>query len=348
MRTTGLTKCISPTTMAAAIRTVPVKFLILSDTHDLDLEVALKAVYNVDVVLHCGDMTNNGGCQQYEKVLRGLASMNAELKLVIAGNHDVDLDRDFYYQKQGGAEEHYQQAHQLWNSPLARDNGIFYLEEGTHQFILQSGAVINIYATPYQPEYGASAFQYPTNQDRYNNSSHTPSWATNCATNASIIPPYPKIDIVMSHGPPKYILDRTADGSSAGCEHLRRAICTAKPLLHCFGHVHDGWGARRVLWKTAAREAKNPILLELDDWQEDDMLPLDPEFVMVNSSRRRGHAALSVAATEAVQRGRQTLMINAAIENVEGKAKNVPWLVELQLPVAPGREVKGKERITKI
>lgn len=81
--------------MANSGYTVPVKFLILSDTHDLDFETTFKAVPDVDVVLHCGDMTNNGGRERCEKVIRGLASTKAELKLVIAGNHDVDLDKEF-------------------------------------------------------------------------------------------------------------------------------------------------------------------------------------------------------------------------------------------------------------
>ena len=316
--------------------TLPVKFLILSDTHDLNLE-SLPAVPGVDVILHCGDLTDNGGLDNHRKVIRGLAAMDAELKLVIAGNHDIDLDRRFFLDA-GGKVEHHEEVVQLWKS--ASKHNIIFLEEGTHHFVLKSGAKLCVYATPYQPQYGSSAFQYASNQDRFNPECETPTWAVNTASQTSIIPALLNIDIVLSHGPPKYILDRTAGGISAGCEHLRRAVCRTKPLLHCFGHVHDGWGAQRVLWKS---NADSETLAELSDFQDDDMLPLEKEFIMRNSSKRRGYATLSTAATDAVRHGKQTLMINAAIGNVHGKSVEVPWLVELQLPTEKEAGYRAEE-----
>lgn len=74
--------------------------MILSDTHDVDVYFDspphLKGPPEVDVVLHCGDLTQNGGLSSYEKVINMLHNMKAELKLVIAGNHDVDLDKNFF------------------------------------------------------------------------------------------------------------------------------------------------------------------------------------------------------------------------------------------------------------
>lgn len=54
--------------------------------------------------------------------------------------------------------------------------------------------------------------------DRFNPPSATPSWADNAGNSTSIIPE--DVDIVMTHGPPKYISDETGDGDSAGCDHL--------------------------------------------------------------------------------------------------------------------------------
>lgn len=50
----------------------------------------------VDVVLHCGDLTNCGGIASYKKALKMLHAVNAELKLVIAGNHDLELDKTYW------------------------------------------------------------------------------------------------------------------------------------------------------------------------------------------------------------------------------------------------------------
>jgi hypothetical protein len=48
---------------------------------------------------------------------------------------------------------------------VSKECGVTFLEEGTHTFTLDSGTKFTIYALPYTPQYGQSAFQYPTNQD---------------------------------------------------------------------------------------------------------------------------------------------------------------------------------------
>jgi 3',5'-cyclic AMP phosphodiesterase CpdA len=45
-----------------------------------------------DVVLHCGDITENGIPEDYERAVRMLGSIEAELRLVIPSNHDLSLD----------------------------------------------------------------------------------------------------------------------------------------------------------------------------------------------------------------------------------------------------------------
>lgn len=196
-------------------RSVQTRFLIISDTHDIDLikytqaavasssvnEHGHKPLPEVDVVLHCGDITENGGLENYRRSIEGLASIKAELKLVIAGNHDIDLDRGYYERECGGKDESatIDKAMALWRNKLATDSGVVFLEEGTHEFELSTGAIFKLYASPYTPAYGLSAFQYPSNEDRFN-SSGTPPWAVNVSTEKSTIPPL--VDVVMTHGPP--------------------------------------------------------------------------------------------------------------------------------------------------
>lgn len=55
------------------------------------------------------------------------------------------------------------------------------------------------------------------------------------------------IDILMTHGPPKGILDRTwVDSKSAGSKELLKAINRIRPKLHVFGHIHEGYGQKVV------------------------------------------------------------------------------------------------------
>jgi Icc-related predicted phosphoesterase len=51
------------------------------------------------------------------------------------------------------------------------------------------------------------------------------------------------IDVMITHGPPFNILDKTDDGYSFGCVHLREAIERINPKLHCFGHLHPSYGS---------------------------------------------------------------------------------------------------------
>lgn len=131
----------------------------------------------------------------------------------------------------------------------------------------------------------------------------------------------------MTHGPPKYILDDTGDGRSAGCEHLRRAIARVKPRLHCFGHIHKGYGAQRVEFDTtkAVKDKKTG-----DEF--DPIVSFGKEWVGPNQSRRKGYASLSQGSAEAFRTRDQTLLVNASIVNEDGKSLNAPWIVELDLP----------------
>lgn len=50
------------------------------------------------------------------------------------------------------------------------------------------------------------------------------------------------VDVLITHGPPKGILDSTSAGSSIGSTSLLTALNRIKPKLHIFGHVHYSTG----------------------------------------------------------------------------------------------------------
>lgn len=220
-----------------------VRFLIMSDTHDSELPPDRP---ECDVLLHCGNLTEHGSPTKIAEALQALSKVKAEPKLAIAGSHKLSLDKT-YYLAQGGAEAGVGEAHALISPEAASESskaGVVFLSEGTRRFTLASGATFRIHTSPYTPAHGESAFQYPSGKDCFDYEGSTPAWAKNVGTPSSIIPT--DVDIVMTHGPPKYILDSTSDGQSAGCEHLRRAIDRVKPKLHCSGHIQTGYGAERL------------------------------------------------------------------------------------------------------
>ena len=173
--------------------------------------------------------------------------IQAPLKLVIAGNHDFTMDVPAFRQKIAQAWTplepelvrrvygNYGEARQLFED--ARSAGIILLDEGTHHFNLENGGTLAVYASPYTPLLGDWGFQYHPNQGH----------------NFEVLK---GVDLVISHGPPRGIMDYTESKQRAGCPDLFQAIARARPRLHCFGHIHEGWGAKMVTWRK--RLTENP------------------------------------------------------------------------------------------
>ncbi|TGO43614.1 hypothetical protein BOTNAR_1716g00010 [Botryotinia narcissicola] len=172
-----------------------------------------------------------------------LSNFDAELKLVIAGNHDLELDKEWckaHLEEDEDYLDGHARAMEVMKGALVKEAGVTYLEEGTHTFNLESGATFKIYASPYQPEFNDYAFAYKRNEDRFNASGETAEGVTSIAKN-----PIPAdVDIVMTHGPPKGFRDE-----NLGCENTLHAVQRAKPLMHCFGHIHEGYGANIIVWE---------------------------------------------------------------------------------------------------
>lgn len=51
--------------------------------------------------------------------------------------------------------------------------------------------------------------------------------------------------ILITHGPPHGILDRTRRGEAVGCEDLLARVAQVRPKLHIFGHIHEAYGEAR-------------------------------------------------------------------------------------------------------
>lgn len=270
-------------------------------------------------------------------------SINTELKLVIAGNHDLDLDTNYCKTNSDHVDftEH-KKVLDLWTSAETTQKGIFLLQEGTHTFTLKNGSTFSMFVSSQTPKFGSSAFQYPSNEDRWNPPETTESPVTNVSTESSIIPN--GVDIVMTHGPPHYILDRGKESDvNAGCEYLWNAIKRVQPRLHCFGHIHGGYGHQRVLWTdlnadeltddetSLAIAPTSRINRRSEQGRQvtDGKLDLILDFISSGTAKKQGYAELD-GARKLDTKYKQTLFVNAALAD-GGTFRRPPWLISLDL-----------------
>jgi Icc-related predicted phosphoesterase len=131
---------------------------------------------------------------------------------------------------------------------------------------------------------------------------------------------------MMTHGPPLGVLDETNRGELVGCEHLLRAARRCRPRLHCFGHIHEGWGAQKVVWNNGELDVKPEQYI-----QTATTIHVDKEKT---KNERAAVVDISQGSDTAVEVGKETLMVNASIMTLRYDPWNGPWLVDLDLEQA--------------
>jgi hypothetical protein len=207
--------------------------------------------------------------------MQDIRTVNAELKLIIAGNHDVDLDEAWVRKNAEDGEENEDVDDSKKCVDLMKSHeieGVYYLDEGRHEFELEDGKRISLWESPYTPEFNGYAFAYGKEENRFLD-----------------IPE--DIDILITHGPPSltdegaHSLDVNAKGDRCGCKMLGEVAKRVKPRLHCFGHVHEGRGAVVVQWS------------EIGDGNEIvEILPDDGTVLSVSKEEKRSRSMLVNAA----------------------------------------------------
>ncbi|TIA46339.1 Metallo-dependent phosphatase, partial [Aureobasidium pullulans] len=191
-----------------------------------------------------------------------------------------------------------------------------------------------LYTSQYQPEFCDWAFPYWKHEDRYN--------ISNVLIDAKHISANPipsfsaqQLDVICTHGPPFKRGDITPHGN-VGCPHLLKAVARAKPLIHCFGHIHEGWGAERVTWQDTPKREPQQTIQEFKDggWEKSiksvETVEVDKKEVM---EQRAVYVDASKEGGKEVIRGEQTLMVNAAIMDAEYHPVNAAFLVDVDLPL---------------
>jgi len=147
-------------------QTVKSRFLLVSDTHNLipkeshSEDVVFRTPFpSANVFIHAGDMTNHGSMKELKGVIDWVERIPAEIKILIAGNHDLQLDADYWVMKDAndwaegdydyGYEKERREQSMLCKGFLKSEDmkrrGIWYLENEVKEFKLTNGAIFTVH-----------------------------------------------------------------------------------------------------------------------------------------------------------------------------------------------------------
>lgn len=182
----------------------------ISDTHCTEPDVP-----DGDILIHSGDLTNKGSFEELQKQLSWLNTLPHKHKIVIGGNHDSLLDPAYVAR----FPERIHEGEGTSRSDLNWGD-ITYLNNTSATVPLDNKRTLSVYGSPWTPEYGAFAFQYPPIRKV---------WADTVPNDT---------DILVTHGPPKGHLDL----EGKGCPQLLKELKRVRPRLVVFGHIHAGRG----------------------------------------------------------------------------------------------------------
>ncbi|KAG1825095.1 Metallo-dependent phosphatase-like protein [Suillus variegatus] len=211
------------------------RFVCISDTHSHTFSVP-----SGDVLLHSGDLSRLGREDEISVTIEWLRSLDHGVKIIIAGNHDLPLHEEWYedsYYAFHDKKESSTTIKSLVDSDANRERGLIYLQDEQYTFSTKEGGrEWSVYGSP--PYFGGWAFNYLP-EEAYDR-----------------VSTIPEVDILLTHGPPHNILDKTFTNVNAGCPTLLAHISKMRgpPLLHVFGHIHEARGAVRHSWLQAEED----------------------------------------------------------------------------------------------
>lgn len=201
----------------------PISVAAISDTQSKHNKLPMEG-FSGDLLLHTGDLTQHGTKQELHAAIEWLGGLSFKHIVVIAGNHDIGLDKDCRYRspmsRKAGTYATPEETDELID--LMRRKGIKYLSPESPSCKLQiNGRSISIFGLPYSPKYvGKSAFKRSRLIDTW-----------------QACEPEDGYDVLLSHSPPRGILDKDRKGTHVGCDHFLAAIQNICPLVAVFGHI---------------------------------------------------------------------------------------------------------------
>ncbi|KAK4100136.1 Metallo-dependent phosphatase [Parathielavia hyrcaniae] len=306
------------------------RIVCISDTHNCPVKLPKG-----DVLIHAGDLTNQGSYSELFRAVQWLEKADFEAKIVIAGNHDITLDHDFYSKR--GSSFHHQDPQDPAKclSLFTSSKTITYLQHRSAAVRLTRPngprTEFTVFGSPYSPEIGTWAFTYPS-------PSAAELWAD--------VPL--DADILVTHTPPYGHCD-----DSRGCRDLRETLGQVRPRLHVCGHVHHARGSERLRWETDGLSTGD--CLSVEHWLDPNPDPTSAKMSLVDLTVRGGSRPLDFhdpaphalgadcempgQTNTGVRAGRrETCVVNCAIlatgwPHTGGKRFNKPIVVDIDLPV---------------
>jgi len=155
-----------------------------------------------DIFIHAGDISAYGRETDLADFNDFLGGLPHRIKIVIAGNHDFCFERD----PQGIADI-------LTNCIYLQDDSC--VVDG-----------IRFYGSPWQPWFHDWAFNLQRGEE--------------IRAKWELIPE--DTQVLITHGPPYGQGDLTVHGSRVGCSDLLEFVERIRPMVHVFGHIHEGYG----------------------------------------------------------------------------------------------------------
>jgi Icc-related predicted phosphoesterase len=190
-----------------------------------------------DLLIHSGDISSVGGKGEvidfFEWCVKTAPKFTHGI-VFIAGNHDRSFDPKFgeyeYFDEVGqGPKVKPSWLRSILFSDQLSSNNVHYLENSE---ITIDG--LKIWGSPITPWF------------------HGDRWAFNQFRGPEIKATWDTIpmdtDILVTHGPVANKLDLTVYRKEyVGCEDLRKAVDRVRPIVHVFGHIHEGYGVDQNL-----------------------------------------------------------------------------------------------------
>jgi Icc-related predicted phosphoesterase len=182
------------------------KICIISDTHNKHKR--LGKLPDADVVIHCGDFTSVGHSHEIVDFMKWYSMLPHNHKLIIAGNHDMLFE----------------------NSRLLAlekvPKNVIYLEDSGIEI-----EGVKFYGSPVQLPFMNWAFNRPEEK---------------LVQHWQAIPD--DTDVLITHSAPHSIMDfGIYSNHHTGSPSLYWEVMNRiKPKIHCFGHVHSGYGIKII------------------------------------------------------------------------------------------------------
>lgn len=184
------------------------RIMFISDTHMLHEKIHVPE--GLDCIIHCGDEANSAQEHWNED----------ESRRFFTWYSDLPVDKKIFVPG---------------NHSTAISHGLIRPEQFPDvEFLIHRETVLgpySVFGSPFTPAFGKS-WAYMKKRNRMQ----------------VVWDSVPDVDLFLTHGPPKGILDLTTDKDDhtklfqAGCKALYNRVMEMKPMFHVFGHLHDETG----------------------------------------------------------------------------------------------------------